>query len=276
MCTDACTATPATIICLNVVLLDKIICDIIITRVNFIESRDILKQNKNDIFEIDFAGKKTPSKKEDSSFFDFSIKGNQPVDKKVDVLQDEVEYSKELAVDVDEEEIIDTDNTSEAEVEVEVEAEAEVEIETAVSEDVEVAKVSFTKSTHVARSVQDSSPAPSVSEDEIEVKMSSFKKVPAAPISNSENAAKDDVSITSVSWHKKAQAGQSLYRRTNVSPAPAANTIAADASNNDDLPAKKNSLIIETEDGFEIKMCNFRKLAGKGQVSAPNNKIKKN
>ena len=266
MCTDACTATPATIICLNVVLLDKIICDIIITRVNFIESRDILKQNKNDIFEIDFAGKKTPSKKEDSSFFDFSIKGNQPVDKKVDVLQDEVEYSKELAVDVDEEEIIDTDNTSEA----------EVEIETAVSEDVEVAKVSFTKSTHVARSVQDSSPAPSVSEDEIEVKMSSFKKVPAAPISNSENAAKDDVSITSVSWHKKAQAGQSLYRRTNVSPAPAANTTTADTSNNDDLPAKKNSLIIETEDGFEIKMCNFRKLAGKGQVSAPNNKIKKN
>ena len=255
-------------------MLDKIICDIIITRVNFIESRDILKQNKNDIFEIDFAGKKTPSKKEDSSFFDFSIKGNQPVDKKVDVLQDEVEYSKELAVDVDEEEIIDTDNTSEAEAE--AEAEAEVEVETAVSEDVEVAKVSFTKSTHVARSVQDSSPAPSVSEDEIEVKMSSFKKVPAAPISNSENAAKDDVSITSVSWHKKAQAGQSLYRRTNVSPAPATNTIAADASNNDDLPAKKNSLIIETEDGFEIKMCNFRKLAGKGQVSAPNNKIKKN
>lgn len=253
MCTDACTATPATIICLNVVLLDKIICNIIITRVNFIESRDNLKQDKNDIFEIDFAGKKTPSKKKDSSFFDFSIKGNQPVTKK---------------------EVINTENTDEAEVEVEAE----------VSEDVEVAKVSFAKSNHADKpvhstdenTVQVVTPAPSVPEAEVEVKVSSFKRVPATPVSNSEETAKDDVSITSVSWHKKTQTGQPLYRRTNVSPAPEAKTTTADAPNNDDLPAKKNSLIIETEDGFEIKMCNFRKLAGKGQVSAPNNKIKKN
>lgn len=234
-----------------------------------------MKQDKNDIFEIDFAGKKTPSKKMDSSFFDFSIKGNQPVAKKVEVLQDD---------DVNEDEVIDTENTAETEAEAEVEVEVEVEAKPEVSDDVEVAKVSFAKSNHADKpvhstdenAVQVVTPVPSVPEAEVEVKVSSFKRVPAAPISNSEETAKDDVSITSVSWHKKTQTGQPLYRRTNVSPAPVAKTTTADAPNNDDLPAKKNSLIIETEDGFEIKMCNFRKLAGKGQVSAPNNKIKKN
>ena len=97
--------------------------------------------------------------------------------------------------------------------------------------------------------VEEETPALEEQAPEAEIPSPAVVSVPEKDTADIED---DSVTITVVNWHKKAQTNTHLYKKANASPTavPTAST-------------KKKSLVIETDDGFEIKICNFRDLANK-------------
>jgi hypothetical protein len=218
-----------------------------------------LKQDNRDIFDIDFNTKKNnPIKKSPSSdFFDFSMSENKTLSDKAEFLKDtdETEFAVETHVIVEdspfdqdetpvEESLLENDSPLEEESPIEDESPAEdespVEEEAPVEEEVPTVEESITV------------------EEIATVEEPTVAEIPSPAITSVtvEDTAKiedDSVSITKVNWHKKAQTNAPLYDRTNVSPT----SVSAPS------PSKKKSLVIDTDDGFEIKICDFRGLANK-------------
>ena len=212
-----------------------------------------MKQDNRDIFDIDFNTKKNnPIKKSPSSdFFDFSMSENKKLSDKAEFLKDtdETEFAVETHVivedspfDQDETPVEESllENDSPLEEESPIEDESPVEEEAPVEEEVPTVEESITV------------------EEIAAVEEPTVAEIPSPAITSVtvEDTAKiedDNVSITKVNWHKKAQTNAPLYDRTNVSPT----SVSAPS------PSKKKSLVIATDDGFEIKICDFRGLANK-------------
>ena len=198
-----------------------------------------MKQDNNDIFNIDFNNKdrseKTKKNTDNSDFFDFSITNKKPI-------SDKDPFHEEFAEETPVEEI-----ASESEVSTTpVEEESPVEEETSV-----VAETPVEEETPVVAEipVEEETPASEEQAPEAEIPSPAVVSVPEKGTADIED---DSVTITVVNWHKKAQTNTHLYKKANASPTavPTAST-------------KKKSLVIETDDGFEIKICNFRDLANK-------------
>ena len=200
-----------------------------------------MKQDNRDIFDIDFNTKKNnPIKKSPSSdFFDFSMSENKTLSDKAEFLKDtdETEFADETHLIV-EDSPFDQDETpveeSLLEYDSPLEEESPIEDETPVEEEAsDVEETPVVEEPPVAEI-----PSPAIT---------------SVPVEDTAKIEDDSVTITKVNWHKKAQTNAPLYNRTNVSP-----TSVPSSS-----PTKKKSLVIDTDDGFEIKICDFRGLANK-------------
>ncbi len=212
-----------------------------------------MKQDNRDIFDIDFNTKKNnPVKKSPSSdFFDFSMSENKTLSDKAEFLKDtdETEFADETHLIVEdspfdqdetpvEESLLENDSPLEEESPIEDESpakeEAPVEEEVpTVEESITVEEIAAVEEPTVAEI-----PSPAIT---------------SVTVEDTAKIEDDNVSITKVNWHKKAQTNAPLYDRTNVSPT----SVSAPS------PSKKKSLVIDTDDGFEIKICDFRGLANK-------------
>ena len=224
---------------------------------NFTESRDILKKENENFFDIDFKQEKVKSsdKKQDTDFFDFSMKPDKKATEDITPAIDtteisaetQTEFAEELTEEIAEEatapevqEEPDDSNNESNEEEDDDDDDDDVIIETfehspAVDEPTEIQNESHEEVQPENPAVNlDKSPAPEVQE-----------KVSA------ETPEEDDVIINVVSWGK-------------VAPESQVKTVEP----------KKSNLVIDLEDGFEIKMCNFRGLSQKENNSDKN--IKKN
>ena len=200
-----------------------------------------MKQDNRDIFDIDFNTKKNnPIKKSPSSdFFDFSMSENKTLSDKPEFLKDtdETEFADETNLIV-EDSPFDQDETPVEEsllgYDSPLEEESPIEDETPVEEEAsDVEETPVVEEPPVAEI-----PSPAIT---------------SVPVEDTAKIEDDSVTITKVNWHKKAQTNAPLYNRTNVSP-----TSVPSSS-----PTKKKSLVIDTDDGFEIKICDFRGLANK-------------
>lgn len=200
-----------------------------------------MKQDNRDIFDIDFNTKKNnPIKKSPSSdFFDFSMSENKTLSDKAEFFKDtdETEFADETHLIV-EDSPFDQDETPVEEsllgYDSPLEEESPIEDETPVEEEAsDVEETPVVEEPPVAEI-----PSPAIT---------------SVPVEDTARIEDDSVTITKVNWHKKAQTNAPLYNRTNVSP-----TSVPSSS-----PTKKKSLVIDTDDGFEIKICDFRGLANK-------------
>lgn len=195
-----------------------------------------MKQDNRDIFDIDFNTKKNtpPKKTSNSDFFDLSMSDNK-------ILSDETDFFEELnETEIAEESPIVVEDFSPSQDETPVVEEAPVVEETTAVDE-----------TPVEEEASDVEETPVVEEPPVaEIPSPAITSVPVEDTAKIED---DSVTITKVNWHKKAQTNAPLYNRTNVSP-----TSVPSSS-----PTKKKSLVIDTDDGFEIKICDFRGLANK-------------
>lgn len=206
-----------------------------------------MKQDNRDIFDIDFNTKKNnPIKKSPSSdFFDFSMSENKTLSDKAEFLKDtdETEFADETHLIVEdspfdqdetpvEESLLGYDSPLEEESPIEDESPVE-EVVPTVEESITVEEIATVEEPTVAEI-----PSPAIT---------------SVPVEDTAKIEDDSVTITKVNWHKKAQTNAPLYNRTNVSQ-----TSVPSSS-----PTKKKSLVIDTDDGFEIKICDFRGLANK-------------
>lgn len=199
-----------------------------------------MKRDNKDIFDIDFNSKSSPAtqrKDNNADFFNFSVNN-----KKSD--NDKPHFHEEFA----KEETPVEETAPELEVSPSpIEDEAPIVDETPVVEEAPVNDVD---------PVEEEIPAvvevPASSEKSPETEIPSPVAISVPEKSNSD-IDDDSVSITKVNWHKKTHLNTQLYKKSNASPTAVPST----------TPAKKKSLVIETDDGFEIKICNFRDLANK-------------
>lgn len=256
---------------------------------NSFESRDFLKKENENFFDIDFRQEKakTSEKKQDSDFFDFSMKPekenldfevSEDVVPTVDALEsieenraeqeviDEStekiieENSNEIKSDTDpfptdsqENTIDETDTESQqefSEKENSVEDTESIVIENTQKEnddsnddDNEIVIIEKTNCTPEEVLVE--TPVDLPADVPVESPIEVSPKVHTSPITD------DDVIVNVVKWRKAAPQSQ-------------LKTIAP----------KKSNLVIELDDDFEIKMCNFRDLKKKENKS--DNEIKKN
>lgn len=237
---------------------------------NFTESRDILKKDNENFFDIDFKQEKvkTSEKKQNADFFDFSMKP----DKKV--LEEETfdfETSEDVAPSVggaesaeeNQAEIIEevaedviAESSKEVQDEIAEEENSAEDIENIAVEDIqeELDVNNDNNDDDVIIETPKHSPATEVtSENQEEVQAeASVKKSDESSVEIPVEAPEDDdVIINVVKWG-------------NIAPESQVKTVEP----------KKSNLVIDLEDGFEIKMCNFRGLSQKEKDSDKN--IKKN
>ncbi len=237
------------------------------------ESRDILKKDNENFFDIDFKQEKVKSseKKQDNDFFDFSMKPDKKVSEDVIPAIDVTEFAEETQAELTEEIVeeitadVAADVTADVTEDVVDESVAEVQEESVNNDSenngedsddddviIETSKYSpvIDETSVIQEELQ--------SDDSVENTDESPAEIPAkAPVPevqekvSAKTPEEDDVIINVVSWGKVSHESQVK----TVEP-------------------KKSNLVIDLEDGFEIKMCNFRGLSQKENDSDKN--IKKN
>lgn len=252
---------------------------------NFTESRDILKKENENFFDIDFKQEKvkTSEKKQDTDFFDFSMKPDKKVLKEeketldfessedvapsVDAIESAEEYQAEIVEVVAEdviakasnevqEEIAEEENSAKSLENIAVEdMQEELDVNNDNNDDdVIIETPKYSPATEVTSENQEEVQAEASVEKSDESSVEIPVEVPTPEVQERvpvEAPEDDDVIINVVKWGKVAPESQIK----TVEP-------------------KKSNLVIDLEDGFEIKMCNFRGLSQKEKDSDKN--IKKN
>ena len=239
---------------------------------NFTESRDILKKENENFFDIDFKQEKvkTSDEKQDTDFFDFSMKPDKKVLKEeketldfeasedvapsVDAIESAEEYQAEI-VEVVAEDVI-AKSSNEVQEEIAEEENSAESLENIAVEDMqeELDVNNDNNDDDVIIETPKYSPATEVTsenQEEVQAEASVEKSDESSVEIPLEAPEDDDVIINVVKWGK-------------VAPESQVKTVEP----------KKSNLVIDLEDGFEIKMCNFRGLSQKEKDSDKN--IKKN
>lgn len=207
------------------------------------ESSGILKQDDKNIFDMDFTCKKEPLKDSSNAatdFFELSMKLDKVAplheEEPIKTLENTEEIAEEITEDVAEE----------------VSEEASEDLPTECSEctepdaDETISEVEIIEKSFAEVSGKETEEPKEENDADIEEK--------PEIIPSGEN---DEVIISVVNWGKSKNKTQKP-QKTALTDTP--------------VP-KKNNTVVSTEDGFEIKLCNFKSLSNK--KDNPDNKIKK-
>ena len=253
--------------------------------INSTESRDILKKDNENFFDIDFKQDKVNSseRKEDADFFDFSMKsGNKVLEEEKETLDFEaaedvapVVDAVETSEEIEEIEEVVAETTEESGESEKTEETAEPQDDVVIIENSDSSSTDEVPDNDAIAEVQEETQSTIDAEASTDVPAEIPTEFSNVPAENAENSVEISPEVT-----KKVaeEVAEKISTEAPESDDVIVNVVkwgkAAKESEVKTVSPKKSNLVIEIDDDFEIKMCNFRDLAKKENNSDKD--IKKN